>query len=89
MTDKTIPADIIEKATDAFLLAILWDTLEEQVGEIARAIVAERQRCACKAEELAEDRQRIRLALGEMTAQEMRSVRAALKWAAGIMRGEA
>ena len=48
---------------------------------------SERHRCADIVEDLAGDMQAVLLAAGEMTAQERRTVRAVLKWAAFKVRG--
>lgn len=63
-----------------------WYLEQPHVDAIARAILAEREACAKIAEDLKANPQGIRLAMGELSSQEMRSVKAVLSFVAAAIR---
>lgn len=73
------PCSVTTFGVDRATARRLWNS---RPGETA-AVLAERERCASKT---VMGDQTIRLHMGEMTAQEMRSVKAALKLVAALIR---
>lgn len=83
-----IPLDIWDTATN---LSLLWQGEDHPYRpnfseDIARAIMAERNACSALLMFASEDKQSLRLALGEMTAQEMRTLIAGIHYLAAAIR---
>ena len=82
-----IPQDVWETAKG-------WASAEVQMTAgkpvvahaVARAIMAEREACSALLMFASEDKQSLRLALGEMTAQEMRTLIAGIHYLAAAIR---
>ena len=80
-----IPDDVMETAREVYDAVVDVEPFTRKSLEIiALAIVAERDRCASSLEQLTNDT--IRLHMGEMSAQEMRTVRAFIIWQAAAIR---
>lgn len=80
-----VPEDVMVAATKAY-----DDGFERFAGNkieaIAQAILAEREASAKIAEDLKANPQGIRLAMGELSAQEMRAVKAVLSFVTAAIR---
>jgi hypothetical protein len=87
-----IPADVMELADEAWnqLAQLNWPRRKDETETIARIIMADRGRASGRITQMVQlPADALRLQYGEMTAGEVRTVRAVLTHFAATIRGDA